>query len=235
MGSDKVQHLGPVESVGPVRYFVLQCSITRPTGGFMKLYFSPGACSLASHIALVESGLPFESEKVSLRDKKTQTGKDFNAISSKGYVPILEIESGVYLSEGAVILQYIADKAVGKNLAPAMGTLERYRCQEWLNFIATEVHKGFSPLWNPKLKADEKERVIQNLSRRINYFNNHFASNDFVMGSKWTIADAYLFTVLSWAGMVHLSLGSWPHIVGYMTRMKSLSSVQTAMQNEGLV
>jgi glutathione S-transferase len=201
----------------------------------MKLFFSPGACSLACHIALVEGGLAFEIESVSLREKKTKSGVELNTLNPKGYIPVLEVEPKYYLTEVAVILQFIADLVPGHHLAPAMGTKERYRCQEALNFIATEVHKGFSPLWNTKIKADEKERAIQNLSRRINYFNNHLASHDYVLGHQWSIADAYLFTVLNWASMVNLSLGSWPYIVGYMSRMRSRPSVQSAMKAEGLI
>src|SRR3982751_1642780 len=163
----------------------------------MKLYYSPGACSLASHIALEEAQLPYTTDKVDLKSKRTAEGDDYLAVNDKGYVPTLVLDNGGVLTENAVVLQYIADQNPGTDLAPAHGTFARYRLGEWLNFIATEIHKGFGPLWNPANPDAVKETAKRNLARRFAYVEKRLASTPFLMGDTFTIADAYLFVLLN--------------------------------------
>jgi glutathione S-transferase len=164
----------------------------------MKLYYAPAACSLAPHIALSEAGLPHELVRVDLRTHTLPDGTDYRTINPKGYVPVLELDDGTRLTEVAVILQYIADRAPG-TLAPAFGSMERYRVMEWLNFIATEVHKGFGPLWKPDTPADYRTRVIATLGTRFDYLAPVLAKQPFLTGDRFGIADAYLYTILNWA------------------------------------
>src|SRR5689334_24609312 len=164
----------------------------------MKLYYSPGACSYAPHIALYEAGLPFEAVKVDLRTHTLADGTDYHAINPKGYVPVLELDDGTRLTEAAVILQYIADRNPG-TLAPAFGSIERYRLMEWLNFIATELHKGFGPLWKPNTPAEYKTIVVEALGKRFDIVAPVLAAQPYLTGERFTIADAYLFTILNWA------------------------------------
>jgi len=201
----------------------------------MKLYFSPASCSLASHIVLHELGVAFETDRVDLKTKKTFSGEDFWKINPKGYVPCLQLDSGEILTEGVVILQYLADLDSAKKLAPPVGSMERYRIQELLNFIATEVHKNFSPLWNKEAPDVIKQMAIERLGNRLNYLNTTMAGKDFAFGSSFSIADAYLFTVLNWAGYVKLEMTAWPHLIKYCERIKSLPSVQSAMKAEGIL
>jgi glutathione S-transferase len=201
----------------------------------MKLYYSPGACSLSPHIVLREAGLSFEIEKVDLRTKKTESGKDFTAINPKGYVPALQLDDGSLLTEGPAIVQYIADKAPQSKLAPAHGTMERYRLQELLNFISTEIHKGFSPLFNPSYPEEVKKTFRENLGKRFDNLNGPLEKGPFLMGEQFTVADAYLFTVLNWCQWVNIDLSKWPVLQAYQGRVAARPHVQAALKAEGLL
>ncbi len=201
----------------------------------MKLYYSPGACSLSPHIVLREAGLSFELEKVDLRTKKTESGKDFYTINPKGYVPTLQLDDGSILTEGPAIVQYVADKAPQSKLAPANGTLERYRIQEWLNFISTELHKGFSPLFKPNYPEDAKKLVRENLGTRFDYLRDPLEKNTFLTGDQFSVADAYLFTVLGWCQWTGIDLGQWPALKAYHARVAERPQVQAALKAEGLL
>lgn len=200
----------------------------------MKLYYAPGACSLSPHIALREAGLPFELARVSTKTHQTADGGDFYAINSKGYVPVLEWDDGERLTEGPAIVQWIADQAPASGLAPAAGTRERYRLQEWLNFITSELHKGFGPLFVPSFPADAKGFVIENLKKRLAWVDAQLAGKDYLMGSQFTVADAYLFTVTNWAAYVQLSLADFPNLRAHQARVAARPAVQAAMAAEGL-
>jgi glutathione S-transferase len=200
----------------------------------MKLFYSPGACSLSPHIALHESGLQFQAEKVDLSTKKTESGKDFNTINPKGYVPALQLEDGSILTEGPAIVQYIADKATQAKLAPANGTVDRYRLQEWLNFIGTEIHKNFSYLFG----QDEamKTYARTKLAQRFDGLRSAFEKgNPFLMGDQFTVADGYLFTVLNWGGFVGLDISKWPYLKDFHARVGVRAKVQEALKAEGLM
>lgn len=201
----------------------------------MKLYYIPGACSLSPHIILREAGLSFDLVKVDGKTKKTDSGADFNAINPKGYVPLLELDDGQRLTEGAVIVQYLADRKPEAKLAPAAGTPDRYRLQEWLNFIASEVHKGFSPLFNPQLPESWKTVVVDRLGTRFDYLSKHLEKNQYLMGNGFSVADAYLFTVLNWTRFVGIDLGKWPLLQAYSARIAARPSVQQALAAEGLL
>lgn len=201
----------------------------------MKLYYSPAACSLAAHIALREAGLPFDLEKVDLRAHKTESGLDYFAINPKGYVPALKLDSGDLITEDAVILQYIADLKPAAQLAPAYGTMERVRVNEWLNFISSELHKVLGALFNPKLPADWKETVIALYERRCKIVAGALETRAYLTGDRFTIADAYLFVVLNWTKFFNLDLGKWPAIAGFMGRVSERPAVQAAMRAEGLI
>ena len=201
----------------------------------MKLFFSPGACSLSSHIALREAGVPFDLEQVDLAAKKTKSGADFKAINPKGYVPTLQLDDGEVLTEAAVIAQYVADRAPEAKLAPPVGTIERMRLQESLNFIATEVHKGFSPLWKPTTPDAYKQIVKDNLATRFDMIEAKLATKPYFAGDAFTVADAYLFTILNWSNFLKLDMGKWPNIQAYMGRVAARPKVQEALKAEGLV
>ena len=200
----------------------------------MKLYYSPGACSLAPHIALSESGLPYRLEKVDLRKHALADGTDYYTINPKGYVPLLEMDDGSRLSELAVILQYIADRKPG-TLAPAYGGLDRYRVMEWLNFIATELHKQFGPLWYPTTPEVTKEAQRAKLATRFDLLAKTLAAQPYLTGPAFTIADAYLFTILNWAPMVKLDLAPWPVLRQFQARVAARPAVHSALVAEGLV
>ncbi|MEZ5565655.1 MAG: glutathione transferase GstA [Gammaproteobacteria bacterium] len=200
----------------------------------MKLYFSPGACSLASHIALLEAGLPFEAVKVDMRTRTTTDGQEFTAINPKGYVPALELSDGEILSEGSAILQYIADQKPEKALAPPAGTLPRYRLMEWLNFITSELHKGFGPLLRPGASEDAKATSRDRLGQRLAYVANHLASRQYLVGDHFTVADAYLYTVLTWTRPAGIDLSSWPVLAAYRERIQQRTAVMAARTAEGL-
>jgi len=200
----------------------------------MKLYYAPAVCSLASHIALIESGLPYEVAKVNLKTHTLEDGSDYYAINPKGYVPLLELDDGTKLAEGVVILQYIADKVPGK-LAPSYGTLERYRVMEWLTFVNSEIHKQYSPLFYPTTPDATKEQQRTKLAGRFAYLEKILASQPFLTGNKFTIADAYLFTILNWSHGLKVDLSPFPALVAYQERVRALPSVQRAMTEEGLI
>jgi glutathione S-transferase len=197
----------------------------------MKLYYSPGACSLASHIALAASGLPYSTAKVDLRKHTLEDGSDFYAINPKGYVPMLELDDGTRLTEGAVILQYIADRSPG-TLAPLHGTMERYRLMEWLTFINSEVHKQFSPLFYPTTPDATKHAQKQQLAARFAHLAGVLDSQPFLGGERFDIADAYLFTILEWAPKLGVDLAPFPTLVAYQERMRAQPAVQRAIMEE---
>jgi glutathione S-transferase len=201
----------------------------------MKLYFSPGACSLSPHIVLRETDLPFELEQVDLRAKRTHSGADFLEVNPKGQVPVLALDDGDRLTEGPAIVQYIADKAPAAGLAPPAGSKERYHVQEWLNFITSELHKNFSPLFRPNTPDAYKPIAKENLAGRFGYLDRHLASRKYLMGDQFTIADAYLFTILNWAKSQAIDLGQWPNVKAYVDRVGTRPKVQDAMKAEGLL
>ena len=201
----------------------------------MKLYFSPGACSLSPHIILHEAGLAHETEKVDLRAKTTASGKDFSTINPKGYVPALEIDGGVVLTEGPAIVQYLADQAPEKNLVPKAGTIERYQVQSWLNFISTELHKNYSPLFNPASTDDIKKMAAANLTKRYEYLDQELGQREYVFGTSFSVADAYLFVVTNWAGMVKFDLSKFANVQAFQQRIGARPGVQKALQHEGLL
>jgi len=202
----------------------------------MKLYYAPGACSLSPHIALLEAGLDFTTERVDLRNgRQTESGIDFLAINPKGYVPALELNDGTVLTEGAALVQFIADLAPDRQLAPANGTLERYQLMEWLSFISGELHKNFGPLFRPTSSVDAKETARTNLRNRLGYVAGKLADRDYLMGAQFTVADGYLFTVLSWAAFLQFDLSDWPVLGAYQQRVSARPAVQQALRAEGLV
>ena len=200
----------------------------------MKLYFSPGACSLAAHIALIEAGQDFTLEQVDLRSKRMAGDRDFSDINPKGYVPALEMNDGNVLTEGPAILQFVADLAPERQLAQAYGTLARYRVMEWLNFISTELHKSFSPLFRPTSTEDMKEAARANLRNRLAWLAPRLEGGGFLTGAQFTIVDAYLFTVLGWAAHLQFDLSPWPALTAFMQRVAARPSVQQALREEGL-
>ena len=198
----------------------------------MKLYFAPDACSLSPHIVLRELGLNFEAVKVDTKAKKTASGGDFLAVNPKGYVPVLELDDGQRLTEGPAIVQYLADKKADAKLAPANGTLERSRLQETLNFITSELHKGYSPLFNAAMPDDAKTIFKDKLTQRYAYIDTLLAQHDFVLGAQFTVADAYLFTVTRWAKFVGLDLSHFAALTRYMQRVEARPAVQAALDAE---
>lgn len=201
----------------------------------MKLYYSPGACSLSPHIALREAGLNFELVQVDLATKKTASGQNYLEINPAGYVPCLQLDDGRTLTEGPAILQYVADQVPGKLLAPANGSFERYYLQQWLNFISTELHKNFSPLFNPGASADWKNAVRQTIAARLGVVAARFESAPYLLGDSLSVADIYLFVVLSWAAYVNLDLSPWPALQSFMGRVGGREAVQAALRAEGLL
>ena len=201
----------------------------------MKLYYSPGACSLSPHIVLREAGLAFEPVMASTKTHKLQDGTDYYGINPKGYVPLLELDDGQRLTEGPAIIQYIADQAPDRQLAPANGTMARYRLQEWLNFITTELHKTFSPLFNPAISEDAKGVFRTKLHERFKWVDGQLAGKQFLMGDQFSVADAYLFTVSNWGQHVGVDLAGYPDLVAYRGRIAARPAVQEAMKAEGLV
>lgn len=200
----------------------------------MKLYYLTGACSLASNIALREAGLKFELVKVDRKTKKAADGLDFTEVNPKGYVPALTLDNGEVLTENVVVLQYIADRNPAAKLAPAAGTLERYRLMEWLSFINSEIHKSFSPLFRQDAPEGAKEYARKNITARLEYLQRALGSGNFVMGEQFTVADAYLFTVLGWGGHVGIDLGQWPQLKRFHERVGARPNVIAALQSEGL-
>lgn len=201
----------------------------------MKLYFAPGACSLSPHIVLREAGLPFELEQVNNQEKKTKSGQDYWTINGKGYVPTLELDNGDRITEGPVIVQYIADQKPGSGLAPANGTLERVRVQEWLNFITSELHKSFGPIFRPTTPDAYKDISRQNIGKRLDWVEKQLEGKQYLTGDKFTVADAYLFVVLRWLPRVNIDLAKWPNLKAFVERVEKRPKVQEALQAEGLV
>jgi glutathione S-transferase len=199
----------------------------------MKLYYTPGACSQAPHIAIHELGLAYEAVKVDLATHKLADGTDYRTINPKGYVPTLELDDGTRITEANVILQYLAEQKPGR-LAPAFGTKERWKLMEWLAFIASEVHKGFGPLWNPKTPADVRERTVQALGNRFGYLAQTLEKQPFLMGNEFTIADAYLFVVLNWSDYHKVDLSPWPALQQFRKRVAARPAVQATLEAEGL-
>ena len=201
----------------------------------MKLYYSPGACSLSPHIVLHEAGLAYTPVLASTKSHKLQDGTDFYTINPLGYVPVLELDDGTRLREGPAIVQYLADQAPHKNLAPANGTLARYRLQEWLTFIGTELHKSFGPLFTPGTPEDYKPQVRERLLSRLQWVDGELAHKPYLMGEHFTVADAYLFTVSNWCGHVGVDISGLKHLAAYRERIAARPAVQAAMKAEGLL
>lgn len=201
----------------------------------MKLYYSPGACSLAAHIVLREIGSKFEVEKVDLASKRTSSGADYMRINPKGYVPALELDNGNILTEAGVIIQYLADQKPELSLAPKAGTVERYHEMEWINFISTEIHKTFSPLWKPDTPEETKQNQRALLATRLDYLAGQLKGKQYLMGDNFTVADAYLYTVLNWAGMLKFDLAPWPILETFMARVATRPAVVETLRAEGLV
>jgi len=200
----------------------------------MKLFYSPGACSLAARIALHEAGVEFQSEKVDLKTKTTASGQEFIGINPKGYVPALQLLDGQVLTENQAILQYIADRKPQANLAPPAGTIERYQLQEWLGFIGTELHKSFSPLFKPTTPEDYKKVARATIESRLMYVEQRLAGHQCLMGQQFTVADAYLFTVLRWTVPMKIVLDAYPKLRDYIMHSAARPAVQRALEEEGL-
>jgi glutathione S-transferase len=201
----------------------------------MKLYYAPGACSLSPHIVMREAGIPVQLVKVDTQAKKTEDSSDFRAINSKGYVPTLELPDGQRLTEGPAIVQYLADQVPARGLAPANGTFERVRLQEWLNFLSTEVHKQFTPLFDPKSEDTLRARLIEKIGGRFDWISKQLGSREFLMGSAFTVVDAYLYTLLNWTQHVGMDLARWPVLSAYSARIAQRPTVRDALKAEGLL
>ena len=201
----------------------------------MKLYYSPGACSLSPHIVVSETGLNVELEKVNLAEHKTASGKDYMTINPKGYVPALQLDDGSVLTEGPAIVQYLADQKPASGLIPAAGAVDRYRVQEWLNFIGTELHKNFGSLFNKATPDATKESAKANITRRLAYLNDKLAGKQYLMGSNFTVADAYAFTIVNWTNFVGIDLKPYPNLAAYMGRVAARPKVLETLKSEGLV
>lgn len=201
----------------------------------LTLYFSPGACSLSPHIALREAGLTFDLEQVNTKEKKTKSGDDYWKINPKGYVPAMKLPDGYVLTEGPAIVQYIADQRPKSHLAPENGSPERYKFQELLNYISTEVHKGFSPLFNPATPAEYKKIVIENLGKKFAFLDKQLEGKEYLTGSHFTVADAYLFTVANWGNFVQFDLSPYPNVKAFQARVAARPKVQEALKAEGLL
>ena len=200
----------------------------------MKLYYSPGACSLAPHIVLNELGQPYDLEKVDLGAKKTETGANFLDVNGKGYVPTLDLGTGEVLTEVSTILQYLVDKAKNTDLLPAFGSMDRYRAMESLNFVASELHKGIGGLFNPAMPEDGKAAIKDRLTRRFAWLDAQLAKKPYLLGDTYSVADAYAFTVLGWTKHVGIDLSPYAHVVAYMDRVGQRPAVQAALKKEGL-
>ncbi|NMM14456.1 MAG: glutathione transferase GstA [Rhodoferax sp.] len=200
----------------------------------MKLYYSPGACSLSPHIALKESGLSFEAIAAPTKTHRLADGTDYYTLNPLGYVPLLVLDDGTQLREGQVIVQYIADQVPAQQLAPANGTLARYKLQEWLSFISTELHRGFTPLFTPGMPEEAKTMAKTRLASRLQWVNGELASKTYLMGDTFTVADGYLFTVLSWSKHVGIDLSGLPNLGAFMGSVGTRPAVQEALRAEGL-
>lgn len=201
----------------------------------MKLYYSPGAGSLSPHIIVCEAELPIALVKVDLQSKQTETGEDFRQLNPNGYVPLLILDNGNRLTEGPAIVQYLADQAPDKKLIPPAGTFERYQLQQWLNFISTEIHKSFSPLFNPVAPEAAKQLAIDILMTRLETVAEQLSSQPFLIGENFSVADAYLFVTLNWGQYVNVDISRWPALVRYADKISERPAVQKAMKEEGLI
>lgn len=201
----------------------------------MKLYYSPGACSLSPHIVAREAGIPVELKRVDLKAKLVEGSADYLKTNGKGYVPAIETDDGALLTEGPAIVQFMADQKPESGLAPKAGTMERYRLQEWLNFITSELHKAMGAFFSPALTPEWRKGVSDRLELRCAWLAGQLAGKPYLMGERFTVADAYLFTVLNWAPMVKFDLGRWPVLQAYQKRVAARPAVQEAMKAEGLL
>ncbi|HEX3848656.1 MAG TPA: glutathione transferase GstA [Steroidobacteraceae bacterium] len=201
----------------------------------MKLYYSPGACSLSPHIVILEAGLAASYEKVDLAGKKTASGADYLTVNSKGAVPALQLDGGEVLTEGPAIVQYLADQKPESGLAPRPGTLERYRLMEILNYITSELHKSYGPLFNPKISADWRASIVAGFDKKFAWLSKLLENKAYLMGNAFTVADAYLFTVLRWSPRVGIDLAKWPVLTAYAARVEQRPKVQQALKDEGLL
>jgi len=201
----------------------------------MKLYYFPGACSLSPHIVLLEAGLPFTLDKIDIKTKKTSAGGDYLAVNSKGAVPALQLDDGRVLTEGPAIVQYLADQKPDSGLVPRSGTFERYQQMEILNYLTSEVHKGFTPLFNPESSAEMKTSAKTGLGKRFDWLSNSLGNKTYLMGDTFTVADSYLFTLLSWTSHVGIDLSKWPVLSAYHSRIAQRPKVQQALKEEGLL
>jgi glutathione S-transferase len=201
----------------------------------MKLYYFPGACALSPHIVALEAGVAVTMVKIDSKTKKTESGADFLAINSKGAVPTLQFDDGRVLTEGPAIVQYLADQKPESGLVPRAGTFERYQLMEMLNYLTSEVHKSFSPLFNPAYSAETKEIFLANLAKKFDWLSGVLSQKTYLMGNAFTVADAYLFTLLNWTGFLKIDLSKWPVLAEYKSRIGHRPKVQEAMRAEGLV
>jgi glutathione S-transferase len=202
----------------------------------MRLYYSPGACSLSPHIVLREAGLKFDLERVDLAAKKVkESGADYLQINPKGQVPVLQLDDGDKLTEGPAIVQYIADQKPESGLAPANGTRPRYHVQEWLNFVTSDLHKVFAPLFRPTTPEEFVKITKETLANKFAYLDQHLAKNQYLLGDKFSVADAYCFVVVGWSKYKEIDLGRWPNLKAYMDRVAARPKVQEAMKAEGLI
>src|SRR5277367_1510558 len=201
----------------------------------MKLYYSAGACSLSPHIVLLEAGLPYTLVKTDLKAKKTADGADYLAINSKGAVPALELDDGSVLTEGPAVVQYLADQKPESGLAPRAGSFERYQLMEILNYLTSEVHKSFAPLFNPESSAEAKAAAVTALGKKFDWLTGYLGKKNFLMGNTFTVADAYLFTLLNWTGFVKIDLAKWAALAAYQARVAQRPKVQAALKEEGLL
>ena len=199
----------------------------------MKLYYTPGACSLSPHIVLLEAGLPYELEAVDLATKETEKGEDYYLVNTKGAVPALQLDDGSVLTEGAVIIQYLADQAPEKGLVPAAGTFERYRLQEWLNFIAMDFQKNFLPVFSPDFAAS-RVAAVKLLQKQCDYLDRQLVGKDWLMGSRFTVADIYLFVITSWLKYAEIDISQWKLLSAWQERVAARPAVQKALVEEGL-
>jgi glutathione S-transferase len=201
----------------------------------MKLYYSPGACSLSPHIVLLEAGLPFTLEKTNLKTKKLADGGDYYAINSKGAVPAIQLDDGRVLTEGPAVVQYIADQKPDSRLAPRWGTFERYQLMEMLNYIGTELHAGFHPLFTPGASPEAKAAAVESLGKKFDWLSKHIPSGKYVLGDAFTVADAYLFVILRWTEFAKIDRAKWPPLAAYFELVGRRPMVQAALKAEGLI
>lgn len=200
----------------------------------MKLFYAPGTCALSPHIVLREAGLPYQLERVDLKTHTTANGGDYYAINPKGYVPTLELDDGRRLTEGPAIVQYLADSKPDSKLAPAPGTFERAQLQEWLNYLSTEVHKTFGLLFNSKLPPEFREVTVANLGKKFDYLSKQLAGRKFLLGEAFSVADAYLYTLLRWTHGVKVDLAKWPVLQEYVARVAARPAVKESLKEQGL-